>query len=212
MATLINDSILAHTDYTVEFIEGAVLAANMTPKALDPSVWIAPLLELDKQTAQPVLTQHFESQYAHLMACEYDVFSLLQINQNESHDQLINQQVQDFAEGFVTVWPVIESGWNEVDSLTDGTVRMMQGLLTTMMLIIDEEGTHAQMQQAGIEQPPLIADMLPQLGLMINEVSKAANDAMQGDQSVRVNPYKDIGRNDPCPCGSGKKFKQCCCH
>ncbi|WP_204478448.1 SEC-C metal-binding domain-containing protein, partial [Aeromonas veronii] len=21
-----------------------------------------------------------------------------------------------------------------------------------------------------------------------------------------------IGRNDPCPCGSGKKFKQCCLH
>jgi len=20
----------------------------------------------------------------------------------------------------------------------------------------------------------------------------------------------DIGRNDPCPCGSGKKFKNCC--
>jgi hypothetical protein len=25
-----------------------------------------------------------------------------------------------------------------------------------------------------------------------------------------VNPYKGIGRNDPCPCGSGKKFKKCC--
>jgi hypothetical protein len=25
-----------------------------------------------------------------------------------------------------------------------------------------------------------------------------------------VNPYKDVGRNDPCPCGSGKKFKKCC--
>lgn len=24
------------------------------------------------------------------------------------------------------------------------------------------------------------------------------------------NPYKDVGRNDPCPCGSGKKFKKCC--
>ena len=21
-----------------------------------------------------------------------------------------------------------------------------------------------------------------------------------------------IGRNDPCPCGSGKKFKRCCLH
>jgi hypothetical protein len=25
-----------------------------------------------------------------------------------------------------------------------------------------------------------------------------------------VNPYRNIGRNDPCPCGSGKKFKKCC--
>jgi hypothetical protein len=22
--------------------------------------------------------------------------------------------------------------------------------------------------------------------------------------------YSDVGRNDPCPCGSGKKFKKCC--
>ena len=25
-----------------------------------------------------------------------------------------------------------------------------------------------------------------------------------------ANPYRAIGRNDPCPCGSGKKFKKCC--
>ena len=25
-----------------------------------------------------------------------------------------------------------------------------------------------------------------------------------------VNPTRDVGRNDPCPCGSGKKFKKCC--
>jgi preprotein translocase subunit SecA len=24
-----------------------------------------------------------------------------------------------------------------------------------------------------------------------------------------VNDHKDIGRNDPCWCGSGKKFKKC---
>ena len=33
----------------------------------------------------------------------------------------------------------------------------------------------------------------------------------QWSPSVRaVNPFKDVGRNDPCPCGSGKKFKKCC--
>jgi uncharacterized protein len=24
------------------------------------------------------------------------------------------------------------------------------------------------------------------------------------------NPWRNVGRNDPCPCGSGKKFKKCC--
>jgi len=24
------------------------------------------------------------------------------------------------------------------------------------------------------------------------------------------NPFRDVSRNDPCPCGSGKKFKKCC--
>ncbi len=24
------------------------------------------------------------------------------------------------------------------------------------------------------------------------------------------NRFKNIGRNDPCPCGSGKKYKKCC--
>jgi hypothetical protein len=25
-----------------------------------------------------------------------------------------------------------------------------------------------------------------------------------------INPFRRIGRNDPCPCGSGRKFKKCC--
>jgi len=25
-----------------------------------------------------------------------------------------------------------------------------------------------------------------------------------------LNKHKDVGRNDPCPCGSGKKYKKCC--
>ena len=29
-------------------------------------------------------------------------------------------------------------------------------------------------------------------------------------QGPAFNPYKHVGRNDPCPCGSGKKFKKCC--
>lgn len=31
---------------------------------------------------------------------------------------------------------------------------------------------------------------------------------------IQMTPYKktnpDVGRNDPCPCGSGLKYKKCC--
>lgn len=26
----------------------------------------------------------------------------------------------------------------------------------------------------------------------------------------RIHPAPKVGRNDPCPCGSGRKFKRCC--
>jgi len=31
-----------------------------------------------------------------------------------------------------------------------------------------------------------------------------------GGGGAAVNPFKGVGRNDPCPCGSGRKFKKCC--
>lgn len=33
---------------------------------------------------------------------------------------------------------------------------------------------------------------------------------MLGQDAVRERAYAAAGRNDPCPCGSGKKYKQCC--
>lgn len=32
----------------------------------------------------------------------------------------------------------------------------------------------------------------------------------RSDHMTVVKSQPDIGRNDPCPCGSGKKYKKCC--
>jgi preprotein translocase subunit SecA len=42
--------------------------------------------------------------------------------------------------------------------------------------------------------------------------SDAARDPVWDNAPGRgtTNPFKHVGRNDPCPCGSGKKFKKCC--
>jgi len=42
--------------------------------------------------------------------------------------------------------------------------------------------------------------------------STAASLAFADAPQPHVDPFKGVGRNDPCPCGSGKKFKKCCLH
>ena len=45
------------------------------------------------------------------------------------------------------------------------------------------------------------------------QTAKPTEARMAGDgprQPRRVKPSEKIGRNDPCPCGSGKKYKNCC--
>jgi len=39
------------------------------------------------------------------------------------------------------------------------------------------------------------------------QMEYATNRDQQRQQPIRVE--KKIGRNDPCPCGSGKKYKNC---
>jgi hypothetical protein len=36
--------------------------------------------------------------------------------------------------------------------------------------------------------------------------------AIEDPGSPFINPSRDVGRNDPCPCGSGEKYKKCCLH
>ena len=186
------------------FIEGVVLAANLATKPLDPETWLSSVFGDQAETLKTLITDQINAQYHELKLNEYGLLSML-----EQQDVGFDEALVDFAEGFMTLWPAIEPLWQEV-ATSDGSIRMLQALLTTLMLAIDEEQTHEQMKQAGFSDLPKLENMLKQLDLMIHEVALAADEAMIGAKTQSVNPYKDIGRNEICPCGSGKKFKHCC--
>lgn len=48
------------------------------------------------------------------------------------------------------------------------------------------------------------------LGAYARALQEAFDEAASGKKKPIVRPGAKIGRNDPCPCGSGKKYKQCC--
>ena len=50
---------------------------------------------------------------------------------------------------------------------------------------------------------------LPEWDNLLSEEKRAEITKEQKKSKTIVKPKK-IGRNDPCPCGSGRKYKQCC--
>ncbi len=46
--------------------------------------------------------------------------------------------------------------------------------------------------------------------VILNEWRLANTQPVQDDPRTVTVPRKKVGRNDPCPCGSGKKYKKCC--
>ncbi|MCI0363723.1 MAG: SEC-C domain-containing protein [Phycisphaerales bacterium] len=48
------------------------------------------------------------------------------------------------------------------------------------------------------------------LGAYVRALKESYLEAASGKKKPVVRPGSKIGRNDPCPCGSGKKYKTCC--
>ncbi len=54
-------------------------------------------------------------------------------------------------------------------------------------------------------------DPTPEQEELLNELfEEAGEDTITFAPSDTPNEFVRVGRNDPCPCGSGRKFKKCC--
>ena len=58
-----------------------------------------------------------------------------------------------------------------------------------------------------------LVQVKPQAEIKREKVAKVTSEGGAGDKTVKRQPQvrkAKVGRNDPCPCGSGKKYKNCC--
>lgn len=76
---------------------------------------------------------------------------------------------------------------------------------TVVSLEFDKEKLYYNMVEAK-------ADWLYELAAWDNLLTPERRKELYKEQKKSGTIYKDkkIGRNDPCPCGSGKKYKKCC--
>ncbi len=98
--------------------------------------------------------------------------------------------------------------------------KVTKGLLTASpSQQIEQIQIDESMLQALLETPESELQNLNVNNLLSDAMAQKFQNSPGESDGVRVyqantktepkSQYKDVGRNDPCPCGSGKKFKQC---
>ena len=124
------------------------------------------------------------------------------------------------AERVITLRVVDEYWMEHLDAMTD----LRQGVSlraygqTDPVVIYKHEGF--EMFEAMIDaireevvRRLLLVRLKPQQELKREKVAKITSEGGSGDKTVKRQPVVKkvkVGRNDPCPCGSGKKYKNCC--
>lgn len=115
----------------------------------------------------------------------------------------------DWARGFMRGMSLRRDGWAElVNDEEHG------GPLVVIMMLYYENDPDPELRPPPIpddKRDEIIARLVAGLALIYRYFEPHRRDMSRIPQFVhqrRVGPK--IGRNDPCPCGSGKKYKQCC--
>lgn len=98
------------------------------------------------------------------------------------------------------------------DRLDDEEAEFLDERIYPMMVLTGEAEAaareHGEDWPAGEELEELVGDCEDQLPSAVAEIHRFWV-AKRGARTVRREAPK-VGRNDACPCGSGKKYKQCC--
>jgi preprotein translocase subunit SecA len=105
-------------------------------------------------------------------------------------------------------------GYGQRDPLVEYK-REAYRLFQEMTALIDKQVAHAVFKvqiakraaEEELQSTSTSREMLQFQGPAKTSATTADSSTISKNQGV--NQYKDVGRNDPCPCGSGKKFKKC---
>lgn len=110
-----------------------------------------------------------------------------------------------WASGFGKAFALAPGGWRLYEQCRDEDVSSAFHVLVALALMQSggERPSEALIRELEAHADAFIADCVQRL----NAHRLAAHG--QG-MPQRSQPVPSVGRNDPCPCGSGKKFKKCC--
>jgi uncharacterized protein len=195
----------------VSELDGFFASIACAPDTIMPSIWMpaiwggedkSPEWE-DQEEAEGFINlvmQHYNQVMSDLLDDSYE--TLFHQRENEGKIYTI---VDEWCEGFtraLPLWPL--SKYQRDQALLD--------FLNTISLFTTEEGLKA-IQNLSTNEIEKQQDMIEPALRQLHEhyLAKRRQDILTGTPTI-IRGEPKVGRNDSCPCGSGKKFKKCCLH
>lgn len=162
------------------------------------------LLEQWRATAydQSLSKTELENFWSRYFTIEKDIYVELLKNPDEEVRGTLKELAAKYGQDVMTMVGFLD-GINDSLKVANPIETMTED--TEVNLVFDKELLYKNMIDAK-------ADWLyglPQWDAIFDEDTKKRLYREQ-KQSGTIRKEKKIGRNDPCPCGSGKKYKKCC--
>ncbi len=213
------------------YLLGLILAVSSAPELIKPSEWY-PLVTKDEDAE---LEFDNENQASQFMEGIMTWWNYVNHQFSQGKDIVLpsalkflksgkpSKPLVEFCEGYINGYDWLEDVWDDAiedESTTSSLIGMAHILLIQIMQwphALEKIEELPDVLGALLESPnprraiEFLTENLSSIGIDGHKLSRERL-PVYSPETVIKSPEEKIGRNDPCPCGSGKKFKKCCLH
>lgn len=190
---------------TISMLDGFLTGIVIGPELILPSEWM-PLIW---GSAPPEFKTASEAQdiYGLIMRCYNQIITDLTHYRDDYEPILTIDHTGDllgeiWADGFLMAMRLREDAWKPIFDSEYGTAASL--IMTLAIPEMMDELTDGFDEASNLANA--LSEDLPVTVLAIDDFWKSR----RGQPSEAIRTGTKTGRNEPCPCGSGKKYKKCC--
>lgn len=198
----------------LEELDGFIAGLLVCPEPIPPGEWFATAVGLSKTHPSPFADINHANEVLGLVMDYYDDVATALARHPERYQPLYPVDERDgdviwelWIEGFAAATNLRPQSFEAYADAEGEIALAATGMMTLIGAALDEDANPADLAEVSIRAPDLIRQWV--VTLHQNRLA-AQRPASFEDQPNPFAQARKVGRNDPCPCGSGKKYKRCC--
>jgi uncharacterized protein len=198
----------------LEELDGFIAGLLVCPELIMPGDWLPLVWNEDSADQQPVFEDlDHANRVLGLVMDHYNDIARTLMERPDRYSPLFSMDTRNgdilwelWIEGFEKAVALRPAAWTKLLDADVDTAAAMSGMLLLADIARGEKGVD--------DRDTILAaasDKIADWVVILNEWRLVNTRPVQDtDPRVVTVPRKKVGRNEPCPCGSGKKYKKCC--